>query len=135
MRRALLATAKNNAALVALVPAASIAPTGEPAWPHIQIESPRTLRIRASCVRGAQVSFDVHAFARARIVAGVEVETGYDHASRIGGAIETAFADQRLTLEGGAIARISFSDTQMIRDGQPDDWHWFAQINCRVLSA
>lgn len=133
-RRALLARAKADVDLTALVPVASIAPSGEPAWPFVTIETPRTSRIRATCVRGATVRFDVHAFAGPREDAGAVVETGYDHASRIGSAIEAALGDARVTLEGGAVARLEFSDGQMLRDGAPDDWHWFAQINCRVLA-
>lgn len=116
------------------MPVASIVPTGEHEWPILLVESPRTLRLRASCVAGAQVSFDVHAFARHREQSGQVVETGYDHISRIASAIETTFADNRLTLENGAICRISFSDTEFLKDELPDDWHWVAQINCRVLS-
>lgn len=134
-RRALLTLAKADTALTTLVPASSIDADGTPAWPHIRIEAPRTLRLRASCVRGARVSFDVHAFAGPQVDSGVVIKTGYDHASAIGAAIETAFADNRITLEGGAVAKIEFSDMQMLRDGEPDAWHWFAQINCRVLSA
>ena len=133
-RRALLTRAKADTSLTSLVPASHIAPDGEASWPFMLIESPRTLRLRASCVRGAQVSFDVHAFARPREVNGAVVETGYDHVSRIAEAIETAFADNHLTLEGGADCRITFSDTQYLKDGEPDAWHWFAQLNCRVLA-
>lgn len=134
-RRALLTRMKANATLTALVPTSRIAPTGEPVWPFVLVESPRTLRLLASCVRGARVSFDIHAFAGPRLSAGAVVETGYDHASRIGSAIETALADTVLTLEGGATCHIAFSDGQMLRDGEPDAWHWFSQINCRVLAA
>ena len=133
-RRALLIRAKEDAALTALVPAGSIDPVDRAIWPFMLIESPRTLRLRMSCVRGATVSFDVHAFARSREEAGRVVETGYDHVSRIADAIETAFADNHLTLENGADCAISFSDTAFIKDGAPDDWHWTAQLNCRVLS-
>lgn len=133
-RRALLTRAKADTDLTDLVPAASIDPDGEVAWPKIMIESPRTLRLRAACVRGARVSFDVHAFAGPRYAAGALVETGYDHASRIGAQIETTFADNVLTLEGGATCRIEFSDVQMMKDDEPDAWHWFGQLNCRVLS-
>lgn len=133
-RRALLARAKADTDLIALVPAASIDPDGEPTWPFMLIEAPRTLRLRAACVRGARVSFDVHAFAGPRLSGGATVETGFDFISRIGAAIETAFADNVLTLEGGATCHIGFSDAQMLRDGEPDAWHWFSQINCRVLA-
>lgn len=99
------------------------------------IQSPRTLKLRMSCVRGASVSFDVHAFAGPREVGGSVAETGYDHASAIGSAIEASLGENNLTLEGGANCRVRFSDTQLLRDGEPDSWHWIAQANCRVLSA
>lgn len=134
VRRALLTRAKGDGVPTALVPAASIAPDGEPVWPFMLIETPRTLRLRAACVRGARVTFDVHAFAGPRYSAGALVETGYDHASRIGAQIETTFADNKLTLENGATCHIEFSDTNMLKDDEPDAWHWFGQINCRVLS-
>lgn len=133
-RRALLELAKADPALTELVPAGSIAPDGTPSWPFILIESPRTLRIRAACVRGATASFDIHVFAGPRLDASAEVETGYDHASRVAAAVETLFCEGRLTLETGASCRVTFSDTQMLRDAEPDAWHWFAQVNCRVLA-
>lgn len=133
-RRALLTRANADAGLTALVPASHIAPDGTPGWPIVLIESPRTLRLRASCVRGARVSFDIHAFAGPRVVSGATVETGYDHVSRIAEAIETVFADNHLTLENGADCKIEFSDTQFLKDGEPDAWHWIGQLNCRVLS-
>jgi hypothetical protein len=133
-RRALLTRLKADATLTALVPAASIAPQGEPTWPFVLVESPRTLRLRMACVRGARLSFDVHAFAGPRLDAGAVAETGYDHTSRIAAAIEGALADNRITLEDGSVCKIEFSDAQMLRDGEPDAWHWFSQINCRVLA-
>jgi hypothetical protein len=101
-RRALLTAAKADTALTALVPTGSIDPDGETAWPIVLIEAPVMRGLRAACVKGASVSFDVHAFAKPREDAGSVVETGYDHASRIGAAV---------------------------------DWHWFGQLNCRVLAA
>lgn len=133
-RRALLTRAKNDAGLTELVDRDAINPDAEVPWPIVLVESPRTLRLRMSCVRGARVSFDVHVFARARQDNGQTVETGYDHCSRIASAIESVFADNRITLEGGAICKLEFSDTQMLKDGTPDDWHWFGQLNCRVLA-
>ena len=133
-KRALLTRAKADAGLTALVPAASIAPDGTPSWPFILIASPRTLRLRASCVRGATVSFDVHAFAGPRESGGDVVEEGEDHIARIGSAIETVFADNRLTLTGGAVCKIEFSDMQLLPDDEPDHWHWLSQLNCRVLA-
>lgn len=134
-RRALLEALKASADLTALVPAAQIDPDGEPVWPFVLIQSPRTLRLRMSCVKGATVSLDLHAFAGPREEAGVVVETGYDHASAVGAAIEGAIDDARLVLENGAICAVRLSDTQLRRDGDPDAWHWVSQANCRVLSA
>lgn len=98
-------------------------------WPFVIIRSPRTLRLRQSCVRGARVSFDVHVFARA-----ITGKTGYDHATDIADAVEGAFADNRLVLENGAVCKISFSDTQLLEDESPNDWHWFGQLNAKVLA-
>ncbi len=134
-RRALLTTAKADAALTALVPVASINPDGEPDWPFVVLRSPRTLRLRASCVRGATVTFDLHAFAGPRLVAEQVVETAEDHALRIGSALESALDDARLTLENGAICSIRFSDTNLLPDGETAAMHWFSQLNLRVLSA
>ncbi|MAK86018.1 MAG: hypothetical protein CMK96_03505 [Pseudomonas sp.] len=133
-KRALLTRAKADAGLAALVPAASIAPDGTPSFPFILIASPRTLRLRSACARGATVSFDVHAFAGPRESGGAVVETGEDHIARIGSAIETVFADNRLVLTGGAVCKIEFSDMQLLPDDEPDHWHWISQLNCRVLA-
>lgn len=135
MRRALLIAAKADPALTGIVPAASIDPDGEPSWPFILAEAPRAQALRAACVRGATATFDLHAFARQREVAGAVVETGYDHVSRIGGALEKLFGETRIALETGPVCKITLSDVRILRDGIPDDQHWFAQVNARVLAA
>lgn len=137
VRRAVLARLKADSALTALVPAASIYPqaAGEPAWPFIKLGPTGTLRLRAACVNGGLVSVDVHAFARARLSGGQVVETAEDHASRIGAAIETALADNRIALEGGGTANIELGDIRLLQDQEPDAFHWFAQLNARVLAA
>lgn len=135
-RRALLTRLKADASLLALVPVVSIDPYDDPpTWPFVTLESPVTRRMRAASLNGGLVSFDVHAFARARIVAGVTVEDGRDHCSRIGGAIEAALADNRFPIESGAVMHVQLSDMRLLRDGDPDAFHYFAQVNCRVLAA
>lgn len=134
VRRALLTRAKNDAPLTALVPAASINPVGVPEWPFIVLRSPVTQRLRAACLNGGQGSWDIHAFAGPRMSGGAVVETAEDHAGTIGAAIETAFADNWLDLEEGGSVRIRLSDIRLLQDGDPDHYHWFAQINWRVLS-
>lgn len=135
MRKAVLTRLKNDAALLALVPKAQIDPQGEPTWPFVTIESPTTQRLRMACVNGGRVTFDLHAFAAARLDGGAEVETARDHAGRIGGEIERVLADNRLTLIGGEIAKVALSDIRLLPDGDPDRYHWFAQLNARVLAS
>jgi len=138
VRRAVLARLKASAPLTALVPAGSIYPQAvpsEPAWPFIKLGPTGTLRLRATGVNGGLVSVDVHAFARARVSGGQVVETAEDHASRIGAVIEAALADNRITLEGGATANIELGDIRLMQDAEPDAFHWFAQLNARVLAA
>lgn len=138
VRRAVLARLKADTALTVLVPAASIYPQAvpnEPAWPFIKLGPTGTLRLRAACVNGGLVSVDVHAFARPRLSGGQIVETAEDHASRIGASIEAALSDRHLTLEGGADAHIALGDIRLLQDAEPDAFHWFAQLNARVLAA
>ena len=135
MRRGLLTRLKSNAPLIALVPAGQIDQYGEPVWPFIALEDPVTRRLRAACVNGGLIAFDIHAFARAREVAGEVVEDARDHAGRIGGAIEAALSDCRIALEDGSIARIEISDMRLMKDEVPGAFHYFAQVNTRVLAA
>jgi hypothetical protein len=142
VRRAALARLKADAGVTGLVPAASIYPQAVPAsagadgpaWPFIKLGPTGTLRLRAACVRGGQVTVDVHAFARARMSGGVEAETAEDHASRIGAAIEVLLDGVNIPLEAGAKAKLELSDIRLMQDGEPDAFHWFAQINARVLA-
>ncbi len=135
VRRALLARLKANAPLTALVAAASINPVGEPVWPFVKLRAPVTRRLRAAGLNGGEGSFDIHAFARARVVGGAEVETAEDHAGRIGGAIEAALADARITIEGGHVLRLEVNDMRLLEDEEPEAWHYFAQVNWRVLAS
>jgi len=136
VRRAILPVLKANAGVIALVPSASINPTGAaPTWPFIVLRSPTTQQLKAACVNGGQGSWDIHAFSGPRLSGGAVVETAEDHAGRIGEAIETALADQWLALPDGAKARIRLSDIRLLQDGDPDHYHWFAQINWRALAS
>lgn len=141
VRRAVLAKLKGDSGVRDLVAHASIHPVavagGEPTWPFLRLDSPTTRRLRAAgAERSGIVTLDIHAFAKSRYnPAGAIIETAEDHASRIGEAIETALADQHLTLEGGADAHISLNDIRLLQDSEPDAFHWFAQLTARVLAA
>lgn len=135
VRRALLQRLKADTGLSTLLPAASINPVETPTWPFIVLRSPVTRQLKAACLRGAEGSWDIHAFAGPRTYnSGAMIETAEDHASIIGGAIEACLADNWLDLEEGGRVRIRLSDIRLLQDGDPDHYHWFAQVNWRVLS-
>lgn len=134
VRRAILARLKANSPLTALVPSALINPAGEPVWPFIILRSPVSRPLRAASLRGQEGSYDIHGFARAREVDGAEVETGEDHAGRIGAAIEACLEPNRLALEDGSVVRISLTDMRLLPDESPSDWHYFCQLNWRALA-
>lgn len=129
-RRTLLIRARAHAGLLALVPEASIDPVGVKPWPIVMIEVPTALPRRMASAKGARVSFDVHAFAGSK-----PDLTGYDHISAIGEQIETVFAPNNLVLEDGSTCKLSFSDVRILKDADPDHWHWFGQLNCEVMKA
>jgi GNAT superfamily N-acetyltransferase len=123
--------------LTALVSAVSILPQGateEPAWPFVRLGATVTQPVKASGTAGANVSIDIHAFARPLSVASQVVDTAEDHAAAIGAAVEAALANNRLALETGAIAHIALSDIQLMPDEEPESFHWFAQVNVRIFA-
>lgn len=85
---------------------------------------------RMACARGSDIAMDVHAFAGP-----TGAMTGRRHISAIGNAIQTTFAPNVLTLEDGSQCRLAFSDVRILKDNDPDHWHWFGQLNCQVLKA
>lgn len=134
-RRALLIRAKGDAPLIALVPKTSIAPDGVQPWPIIMVEDPRMLPRRMACAIGSDIAMDVHAFAGPKKSGDTVIQTGRQHISAIGKAIQTAFAPNNITLEDGSTCKLSFSDVRILKDNDPDHWHWFGQLNCKVLKA
>lgn len=134
-RRALLIRARNDAALTALVPKANIDPDGVQPWPIILIEAPRMLPRRMACARGSDIAMDVHAFAGPVKSGGATIQTGRYRISAIGKAIQNTFAPNVLTLEDGSQCKLSFSDVRILKDQEPDHFHWFGQLNCQVLKA
>jgi hypothetical protein len=134
VRRGILPLLKADGDLTALVPSASINPDGVAAWPFIKLHGPTTQQLKAACVNGGLVTWDIHAFAGPRQSGGQDVETAEDHAGSIGAHIERVLADRWIDLEGGARARIRLSDIRLLEDGDADHFHWFAQVNARVLA-
>lgn len=138
VRRAILTRLKAHAGLTAIIPAASIFGQdagAAPAMPFAKFGPAFTRRRQMSGSDGGTISFDVHAFARAREAGGAIVETGEDHAARIGAAIETALDDTNITLEDGSSAHISLSDMQLMQDDEPGAFHYLAQVNAKVMAS
>lgn len=133
VRRAVLKRLKADTDLIALVPVENIN-ASRSGWPRIALNSSTTQPRRGACVRGGAVTWDIHAFARARESDGQVVDTSEDHASAIGEQIERILTYNRLTLDGGQTARIRLTDIRLMKDAEPDAHHWFAQINALVLA-
>lgn len=136
--RAVVAKLKAFPGLTAIVPATSIhrQDAGQaPVWPFIKTGPASTFRLKATGTDGGTITFDVHAFARARESGAQVVETGEDHAGRIGEQIEQALADTNVMLSGGSKARIRLSDFQLMQDDEPGAFHYIAQVNARVLAS
>lgn len=136
LRRAVLTHMKAGAALTALVPAASIhpqQPLSEPTWPFIRYGSPSSVPREAACLNGADVTFDVHAFAKPRYDAGGQmVETAEDHCNRIAEQIEARLHRSRLDITGGHIS-IRSTGTQILTDRDtPDAFHAVCSFRAKV---
>ncbi len=136
-RRAVLLLLKNDSTLTALVPAERWYPQTtppDPVWPFGKLGGSTGQRSRAAGVNLAQVAFALHVFARDREESGAVVETAEDYAGRIGEHVERVLADNRVTLGDGTVLRLHLSDLQLMPDGEPGAFHWFAQVNARVLT-
>lgn len=140
IRRAVLSTAKADAALIALVPAARIfsqaAAQPSPDWPFVLYGAPSGIPIRASCVDGLEVTVALHSFAKARYEAQSKVETAEDHASRIGATVVKALDGKRPAFLGGGYARILFTGSQLLIDGGEEDaFHHVANFRVRAITS
>lgn len=134
LRKTLLPVMKADAALTALVPAASIyqaQPPATPPWPFIRYGQATATPLGASCLGGCVVSFTVHGFAHG---------PGDDAAAAIGDAILAAVAGngdegKSYTLTGSpaATAHVRWIGTQMLHDSdEADAWHAAVQFEAVV---
>lgn len=136
VRVAVLTKLKSDGGLLALVSASSIDPDPEhePTWPFVKVEAFRCQPFEATCVRGGLVTGDIHGFAGPKKSGDQITAFARDHAGQIGAALQRALHRTRLEIEGGGNARIRLSDIRLLDDGSPQAFHWFAQINARVLA-
>lgn len=137
VRRAVLARLKAVADLTALVPAARIYPQStppNPTWPFTRFGAPRGLPLRASCVAGNLVDFDIHSFAKPRESAGQVVETAEDHAGRIGAAVIAGLDGVALDLPTGKL-KVRWTGSQLMQDpDEADAYHHVASFTGRVIA-
>lgn len=138
VRRASLAELKADARLLTVVAKASIYPQTvppTPAWPFVKMGAPTGLPIRAGCVDGNTGIFAVHGFAKPRTDTGAVVETAEDHAARIGAFIASALDRKQLDLDGGQRARIRWTGSQLMQDGdEADAFHTVQNFAYRALA-
>lgn len=137
VRRAVLAHLKADAALTAIVPAASIYPSTVPAnpvWPFIRFDAPQSLPLDGACYAGATVTFLLHAFAKGIKSGSATVEYAEDHASRIASAMKLASHNRRLPV-ADATALVRVQSVRLLIDGdEPDAYHAILSCSARVLA-
>lgn len=134
-RRAALIRMKATPALTSLVPAARIygqSAGANPTWPFIKWGAATSLPRRSSCLDAATITGSVHAFAGPRLSSsGAKLETGEDHASRIGLAIAKALDGFYGDVPGG-VARFQWTRTQLLVDGdEADAFHAIVNFTIR----
>lgn len=138
VRRATLAHLKQDETLGDLVQPAAMYPgttPPNPAWPFTRMDSFASTGITASCVDGATVTFQLHAFARPRKEGAVVVETAEDNASIIGSVLRSAIDKRRVSISEDVSARLRVLSSRLIRDGDEEDaWHAILSVEARVLA-
>lgn len=139
VRRAILTAAKADEALTALVPAGSIhpqAPLSTPSWPFIRYGGPTVIPLTGACLDGCEVTVALHGFAKPRVTAaGALLESAEDHAARIGAFIAAALDRMQLTLDSNHKARVRWTGSQLLQDGdEADAFHTVQNFRVRVLA-
>lgn len=133
LRRAVITALKADAALTALVPAAQIHTStvpANPAWPFLRWDAPNSIPRGVACTQGAEVTFFVHAFAKA-----AATDTAEAHAERITAAVAKVLHRARLTLPS-ASARLRVRATRSMMDGaEKDAWHGIVDVIAGVTIA
>lgn len=138
VRRAVLPTLKADATLTAMVVASSIHPSTVPAgspWPFTRFDGANSTPL-ADFLRGREVSFMIHAFAKPRYSGQAMTETAEDHAARITSAVNSVLHRNRFTLPGGATFAVRVSSSRLMPDGaEADAYHGIVNAVARVLAS
>ena len=130
VRRSVLTHWKNDATLIALVPAGDIFPSTVPdahGWPFLRWDAPNSIPM-AEFLRGSAVSFMAHAFAKPRYTGATMIETAEDHCSRITSALHASLHRNRLSIGMTSFATMVTSSRVMQDGAEADAYH--GVVNC-----
>jgi hypothetical protein len=142
VKRATIATLKEAAGVVALVPAARVYPLqrpDDPVWPFIGYGVPITEPFGASCLEGSASSIAIHDYAQTE-GEGPATTSGEDTAMQINAAIEAALDGTTIDLAAygcpyPATAHYTCVGSQVIQDGsEADKFHGFVSFRIVVSS-
>lgn len=139
VRSGLLKLMKANAALVALVPKASIFSQwtkAVPAYPFIRCGSPIGIPLRASCLDGAEVTLAVHGFSSGIKDSSASITLpAEDHAGQIGAAIAKALDRQNFAISGGE-AKVRWTGSQLMIDPEETEiFHTVQNFRVKCMTA
>lgn len=137
IKRGMVALAKGNSPLIALVPTKDIygqTVKAEHGWPFIRSGSPSAVPVRATCVDGGEWTVAMHVFAKDRMSGAKAVETAEDYAGRIGALLAAALDGQALTLPSGR-ARVLWTGSQLLMDpDEPGCFHSIQNFRVRAIT-
>lgn len=137
--RAAIISLKGNAPLLDIVAKASIDPIAEaPAWPFIRLEGSQSLPQGRGCTARAEVTFQIHSFAKPRYQGANNttpmVETARDHAGRINSAVVEALQGHAYEVAGRRY-RFLVRSSRLLHDGAENDaWHGIANVVARAFN-
>lgn len=137
LRRAVLPLVKATpdvAAITTRVYAASEVPP-EPTFPFGRLDGFVSIPLNGRCVKGANLTFLAHGFAKDHVEGGSIVETAEDYAERLGSALVVAINGKRVTVTGRTI-RLGVRTVRLVQD--PVDkaaYHSILECEARVLAA
>lgn len=132
LRRAVLPRLKADSRVTDLVSPAQIYPSTVPAghgWPFIRWDAPISSPRGRGCTAGADITFYVHAFAKAPADGS---ETAESLCERIMNAIGKALNGWPVTLDG-ATAKLRVRSVRTMMDGdEADAWHGLVDVIAKV---
>lgn len=140
VERACTISLKGNAPLTAIVAKASIDPVAEePAWPFVRIDGTQSLPQGRGCSARAEVTFQLHSFAKPRYVGddpktGGELETARDHAGRLNSAVVEAIHNHAFIVAGRRY-RFVVRSSRLMQDGvEASAWHGIVSVIARAYA-